>query len=201
MRKRLSLLATAAATALMIGGSMVAAHPAAGAVSNPATSDPATMSRLLAHRMSRRFAVILAVLAATVLPVSPAHATYGPQNSTVHIQLFSSSGTTVGKVTGTVEFDSGNTMFRYTLTMCRQSSYTAPWADLYVNGAAYRQLADGWVYGTTTCGTGPVAVHSAEVPYGAVVTNVRVNLHGASFGFPEGFREHQGNSLKDNPYN
>jgi hypothetical protein len=138
---------------------------------------------------------------ATFLPTAPAHATYGAQDASVHLQLYGPSATPVGSVDGTVEFDSGNTMFRYNLTMCRQSSYVAPWMYLYVNGAVYRQLADGWVYGTSACGGGPVAVYSAEVPYGAVVTSVIVNLHGSSFSYPAGYREHQTSAFKDNPYN
>jgi hypothetical protein len=156
----------------------------------------------LARRWRQSLVLAVVAGAAILLTSAPAHASYGPQNSAVHLQLTGPGATAVGSVDGSVEFDSGNTTFRYSLTVCRQSSYVAPWIYLYVNGAVNRQLSDGWVYGTSTCaGGGPVAVYSAEVAYGSVVTNVIVNLHGSSFSFPGGYREHQTSSVKDNPYN
>jgi hypothetical protein len=160
------------------------------------------MTGPLARRLGQSLIVAVVAVAATFLTSAAAHASYGPQDSLVHLQLNGPTGTAVGSVDGSVEFDSGNTMFRYSLTVCRQSSYAAPWLYLYLNGSVNRQLSDGWVYGTSTCADGgPVAVYSAEVPYGSVVTNVMVNLHGSSFSFPGGYKEHQKSIVKDNPYN
>lgn len=163
------------------------------------------MSKFRTRRVTRVLATAAAAIGAIVLPAVPAHATYGPQFGTVHWQLLDSSGNQrIGSIDGTVEFDDGNTTFRYSLTMCRQNSFTAPYAYVYVNGTYSFPLNPAYTT-LPACGGALGGVVTGEVVPGGVVRNVTVEFHGSYYGsgsngYPV-FEQRQRSILKDNPYN
>jgi hypothetical protein len=159
------------------------------------------MSKFRTRLVKRLLATAAAAaIGVTVLPAVPAHATYGPQNGIVHLQLLDSVGSHIGSIDGTVEFDDGNTKYRYSLTVCRQSSFTAPFAYVYVNGAYQFPLLPSYT-ALPACGGALGGVVSGEVVSGSVVQNVTVEFHGSSYGYPAGFEQRQKSVVKDNPYN
>ncbi|GAB3900021.1 hypothetical protein GCM10027612_60960 [Microbispora bryophytorum subsp. camponoti] len=77
----------------------------------------------------------IAAMAAALLPLSPAHAAYGADQP-VYLQLTSNDGnaTQLALLDGTVAFDDGNTKYRYSLRLCWQHAYPAPYFMINVNG-------------------------------------------------------------------
>jgi len=141
-------------------------------------------SRFFSRGM-RLLVVGIATLVATSVPLAPAHATYGAQQP-IHLQLFSPTAQQVGLLDGWIQFDDGNLQFRYSLTITRQSSFTQPFVDVFVNGTFVVQ----W--------TGSV---TDERTFASTVVNVRFVFHGSSFTGPGNFREHVKTVTYDNPYN
>jgi hypothetical protein len=165
------------------------------------------MSKSRTRRLTCLLATVAAMVGVTVLPAGPAHAAYGPQFGTVHWQLLNSAGNQlIGSIDGTLEFDDGNTKFRYSLTMCRQNSFTAPYANVFVNGTFSFSLNPAYT-GMPGCGgaTALGGVVTGEVETGSLVHNVTVQFNGSYYGSgPNGYmvwEQRQRNILKDNPYN
>ncbi|MEV4514203.1 hypothetical protein AB0K00_35245 [Dactylosporangium sp. NPDC049525] len=165
------------------------------------------MSKFRTRRVMRLLVTAAAAIGVIALPAVPAHATYGPQFGTVHWQLLNSNGNQlIGSIDGTVEFDDGNTMFRYSLTMCRQNSFTAPYAYVYVNGTYAFPLYPAYT-GLPACGGASAlgGVVTGEVVPGGVVRNVTVEFHGSYYGSGSNgyplWEQRQRSILKDNPYN
>jgi hypothetical protein len=166
------------------------------------------MSKFRTRLVTRLLATAAAAIGVTVLPAAPAHATYGPQFGTVHWQLLNSGGNQlIGSIDGTVEFDDGNTKFRYSLTMCRQNSFSAPYARVFVNGTYSFSLYPAYT-GMPSCTGGATAIGgvvTGEVETGSLVRNVTVEFNGSYYGSgPNGYmvwEQRQRSILKDNPYN
>jgi hypothetical protein len=115
--------------------------------------------------VKRRFASAMATAAAvsgTVLAApGPAHAAWGT-TSPVSIQVVGRNPlggvTDIGRADGWVQFDSGGNTFRYSLTICRQSSYVWPRLVIAVDA--------GWV-GSTWVDT---PVENVYLPSGTPTT-------------------------------
>ena len=79
-------------------------------------------------------ALVVAMFAGVILPVSPAHAAWGHQIPvTIQVERpigYSGATESIGRAEGWVQFD-GVDSFRFNLTICRQSSYSLP--RLYVS--------------------------------------------------------------------
>ncbi|GAB3649576.1 hypothetical protein [Glycomyces tarimensis] len=80
-------------------------------------------------------AAILAMTAAAVMAPSPAQAAWGSQIP-VTIQV-TGNGHQLGYASGWVQYDTGGTTFRYSITVCRQSSYTPPRLTVAVNSSSW----------------------------------------------------------------
>lgn len=94
------------------------------------------MRSLSGRGATRSLLLVLAALAALILPAAPAHATWGTQLPlTLQIRHYYQTGNSVqvGYVNGTVQFDDGGSALRYNLTFCRQSSYILPYMTINVN--------------------------------------------------------------------
>jgi hypothetical protein len=90
----------------------------------------------LRRRLITLLVVTVAALAGTSVMATPAQAAWGPQQP-LEIQLISNpngSEYRVGKVTGSVRFDDGNSMYHLSIVICRQSSYTFPNVRVFANG-------------------------------------------------------------------
>ncbi|MBN6052727.1 hypothetical protein JYK22_12385, partial [Nonomuraea sp. RK-328] len=144
--------------------------------------------------------VVLVALATLSLSIAPAHAAYGPPIS-VTMEVHA-KGVKLAGAYGSLQFDDGNTKYAYSLTMCRESSYTQPNLWISVNGGP-RVLA--WSGGGT-----PVSIPqcrytayliSAEAQPGGVVANVALTLDGVHFSSQSVATYHSRTATFDNPYN
>lgn len=87
-------------------------------------------------------ALVLAMFAGVILPVTPAHAAWGKKIPvTIQINYPNGGSPTLGRVEGWIQFD-GADSFRYSFTFCRQSSYSPPSLTISVNRTNYGAL--GW---------------------------------------------------------
>lgn len=78
----------------------------------------------------------LAMLVTLIVPAAPAQAAWGTQLPlTLQVMHYYPTGGSVqiGRVEGTVQFDTGGSALSYTLTFCRQSSYALPYMTINVN--------------------------------------------------------------------
>jgi len=161
-----------------------------------------TFARSLGRRLIGVLALALAALAVTA---SPAHASPGA-TQTIDVQLttYSNYGylVQVGRVYGTIQFDTNNTQFSVSLVVCRQSSYTSPNVRFNVNGSAsgvYNaedstrrpQICGGW---------GTSGVIAGTFSYGTTVAGVGVGVEGIYFDGSSA-RSVGGGAYADNPYN
>ncbi|NUR30161.1 MAG: hypothetical protein HOV83_30645 [Catenulispora sp.] len=114
--------------------------------------------------VKRRFAGVLsavtAVAGTALASPAPAHAAWGT-TSPVSIQVVGGS-LDIGRADGWVQFDDGGNSFRYSLTICRQSSYDWPRLVIGVNagyvGSTWVDTYVDTVYlpsGTPTAPTAP----------------------------------------------
>ncbi|MEO3810691.1 hypothetical protein ABGB17_16950 [Sphaerisporangium sp. B11E5] len=136
---------------------------------------------------------------AALLPLSPAHAAYGPPQP---ISMGTSGGGQIlALADGTLQFDDGNTKFLYYIELCRVSSFSAPYIKVYVNGVYQYSLY--WEGNTTTsrCPAGyRSTIHSAESSHGGTVANVTFTLVSSDF-INNVYRERTRTVTYDNPYN
>jgi hypothetical protein len=146
------------------------------------------MSKLLL----RLAAIIGAAVLGTTMAAAPAQAALGPAQP-VDIQLrgYSSAGyeTQVGHLSGSIRFDTGNTLFRLDVTMNRQSSYVDTKLRIDVNGATHQSIYQ----------SGSL---NADFPYGGTVQNVRLVFEGLFFdGATNTAKTVTRSAFYDNPYN
>ncbi|NUO96490.1 MAG: hypothetical protein HOV96_29770 [Nonomuraea sp.] len=150
--------------------------------------------------VKRSLAIALAALATALLPLTPAHAAYGPDQP-VAIQLNATDPTNTGlaRLEGTVAFDDGNTMFRYSLRLCWLHAYPAPQARVVINGTTvHSPVYTGTTY---TPGCQQTYLYAAEVNHGAVVGNVRFEVTGGWFYPGNQYNMRTKSYTYDNPYN
>jgi hypothetical protein len=99
--------------------------------------------RTLGRRVMGLLATGAAVLGTILVAPTQAHAAWGTTyNVSVQVTYTSQTGSTLqlGRADGWVQFDDGGNSFRYSLAVCRQSSYTWPKLQVAVNA--------GWVGNT-----------------------------------------------------
>lgn len=167
---------------------------------------------LLLKRLPRRVLTFLAATfaaaaVATTLTAAPAQAAWSSAYP-VNIQLtsYSSSGGVyqVGRVVGSLWFDSGNSAYQLSLIMCRQSSYTNPNVRISVNGSSHHSFSpsDG-TRRPESCGGGHgmSGVISGVYSYSGVVRNLTVTISGIHFDFPNVAKDVVRSSTYDNPFN
>lgn len=127
--------------------------------------------------VARSLVVALALLAAVVVPGAPARAAWAPQiASTIQIYAYTSGGSPqmLGRAEGWVQLDDGGSLFRYSFTFCRQSSYQLPYMTISVNVS----YSGGQRYATPIATVfAPYSGNSTAQPcYGA--TGTAANEHG-----------------------
>lgn len=151
---------------------------------------------------ARSIAIAIAMLAAVLLPTTPAHATYGPPQQ-VYLQLVSDDGQALqlARAEGTVAFDDGNRRYTFNVNVCWQRAYPAPNFDVYIND----------VWQSVGYSTGPTApgcqltlrVYSAnDVTHGDIVRNIRFQVTGGWFDRQGQYRSRtKSTPYYDNPFN
>lgn len=161
---------------------------------------------LLRHRLARLLTVALAALFVASLAPAPAHAAYSSP-VTVNIQLRSYDAYyntyLVGKVYGTIQFDSSNSRYRLSLVVCRQSSYVAPNVTVSVNGA-YHHSGVNWdqVRRPDICDDiwGNSGTINGDFTYNGVVRSVTISIRGIHYDWGTA-KEVQRQGTYDNPFN
>ena len=158
------------------------------------------MPNLLRHRVIKPLVIAFAMLATTLVPATAAHATYGPDDP-VFLEAYSPNGSIkLAGAYGTIAFDDGNTKFRYSIILCRESSYTEPNLRFIVN--------DTTQYGATWAGRVvtplckfPATQLAGEVDHGSIVRKVKVQLDAIYFDFPNTAVPVIKDTPYDNPFN
>lgn len=167
---------------------------------------PVSRPRRRAARPLAATALAGAVLATTLCVAAPASAAYGsPQPVDLQLRGYSSSGYEylVGRLVGTVEFDDGNSGYRLSLTLCRQSSYTNPNVRIGVNGTPYQTFSPSDEQrrpGVCGGGHGMSGVIGGDFTYGGVVRNLSIGVEGILFDGSTAKTVSRGASY-DNPFN
>ncbi|MFS1304306.1 hypothetical protein [Streptosporangium longisporum] len=143
-------------------------------------------------------------MAAILLPVTPAHAAYGPDQQ-VYVQVTANdgSGMQLARLEGTVAFDDSNTRYRYSLNLCWQSgSYPQPYFSIKVNGSPAGSPV--WTGNTSAAGCQLVALYSADVNVGSAVYNLSFDVTAGWFSSSNGYQHRtrtKSSGIYDNPFN
>lgn len=140
-----------------------------------------TVNRLRTHLIRLLTVALAAVVAASLAP-APAHAALGsPIPVQIQLQSQGSAGGVyqVGRLEGTLQFDSSKTSFRLSVQVCRQSSYTPPNVTIYVNGAVHQVITPNSPH---ACGpTNTSGRIDQDFHHGGVINNVTISLQGIHF--------------------
>lgn len=150
-------------------------------------------------------AVFAATVLATALTAAPARADWSaPYTVDMQLRSYSSTGSEVlvGRLVGTLQFDSGNSQYLLSLIMCRQSSYSNPTVRILINGATHQWFSPSDnTRRPESCagGHGMSGVISGAYAYGGVIPSLTVSFTGIHFGNPA--RDVTRTSFYDNPYN
>jgi hypothetical protein len=158
----------------------------------------------LRRRLTGLVVVPLAAFFAMSLAAVPAQAAYGPPQQ-VFFQLRgqgSTGGTTlVGQLSGTLEFDDGNSRYRLLLVVCRQSGFVSPSLTVFVNGIKQPVIPEEGPARPDVCGTESQSWQlRAEPTFGGVIQDIRLRFRGVFF---EGFtaKDIVKEAQYDNPFN
>ncbi|MEO3812997.1 hypothetical protein ABGB17_28680 [Sphaerisporangium sp. B11E5] len=159
------------------------------------------LSSVRRHRTFRSLTLALVALVALLLPVTPAHATYGSPLTVWAVTYGNGGSTELARVDGNLYFDDGNTKIYYDLSLCRRSSFTAPYVRVLINGVNYTNLYWSGGSSTAVCPSFYTATpHAAEINYGSTITSVSLIL--VSSEFPNNvYTERTKRRDYDNPYN
>lgn len=151
--------------------------------------------------MTKSLAIVLTTLVAVLLPLTPAHAAYGPPQ-TVNIEVRGWNGNKLSLLYGTIQFDDGNQKFQYDLYICRENSYAFPNVWRRINNTINVPI-----YYTSGPHTIPQCVYSAyravgEVTHPSTIQNVTLGIEAVGVG-PDGytFVRYQKEKTYDNPFN
>ncbi|MDQ2583907.1 hypothetical protein [Saccharothrix yanglingensis] len=132
-----------------------------------------------------------ALLSATVAAVPAQAALDAGQPVDIQLRGYSSTGaeTQVGRMTGTVRFDNGNSLFRLDVTVERQSSYVDSKVRIDVNGSSHEHVYQSGVI-------------ARDFPYGGTVHNVQLTLEGLYYdGATNRTKTVTRSAFYDNPFN
>jgi len=136
---------------------------------------------------------------ATVAP-APAQAELSPTRP-VHIQLSSqvsgSSTVLVGLATGSLAFDSSNTWYRLSVTVCQQGSYSFPTFRIFVNGAYQYIYVNRNNARPQVCPANGTL--DGDFSSAGTINNITLCLLGVHFAYPP--RTPERCDTYDNPYN
>lgn len=146
-------------------------------------------------------AIAVSALATTLLPLTPAHATYGPDKP-VHVQLDSNDGyaTHLARLEGTLAFDDGNRKYRYSLRLCWEHAYPKPYFTIIINGTSTVWPVETGT--TSVAGCQMTFVYNAEADFGSTVRNIRFDVTGGWFDSGNNYHMRtKSSSTYDNPYN
>jgi hypothetical protein len=161
------------------------------------------LTRSKARRAARSVAIAIATLAAILMPLTPAHAAYGPDQP-VSITVISNAGPSImlAQLTGTLAFDDGNTKFRYALRLCWGSgSYPKPNFYVSVNGGTIFYPAQT---GTSAAPPGcqlSLYHYDGEYTHSSTLTNITLNVTGGWFYPGQTYNSRTKSTTYDNPYN
>jgi hypothetical protein len=154
-----------------------------------------------ARRSAGSIAIVIAALAAVLLPGTPAHATYGPDQP-VALTVNSNSGPSLmlARLEGTVAFDDGNTKFRYSLRLCWGSgAYPRPNFHFSTNSGVYYPTATGMAPAPPGCQF--VYLFNGETTTPVVLTHITFSVTGGWFYPGNQYNTRTKTSTYDNPYN
>ncbi|WP_043622546.1 hypothetical protein [Nonomuraea candida] len=156
-------------------------------------------ARSRAGRLTRSIAIAIAAIAAALLPLSPAHAAYGPdQPVSVQVNATDPYNTPLARLQGTVAFDDGTAMFRYSLQLCWLRAYPAPNLRIFINGTTQHYPVSAG--STTTPGCQQTSLYAAEVNHGAAIANVRFDVTAGWFYPGMQYNTRTRSFTSDNPF-
>jgi len=161
------------------------------------------LPRRLIRLLTTAFA---ATVLATTLVAAPAQAAWSsPYTVDIQLRSYTSTGTEflVGRVVGTLQFDSGNSQYQLSLIMCRQSSYVNPNVRILINGATHQWFSPSDnTRRPESCagGHGMSGVIGGVYTYGGIIPSLTVSLSGIHFDYPNA-KDVVRSSFYDNPYN
>jgi len=159
-------------------------------------------------------ALASAALAAGGVLVAPAaaHAAWGTTYAlSIQVTYYNQVGGSLqlGRADGWVQFDDGGSTFRYSLTICRQSSYSSPSLQVAVNagyvGSTWQQTTLEYVTptGSTVTPTAPCYGDTNTVTGQDTYThfsNVEFVLYGSTFGSNGAYTTVSRKYVGTNPY-
>jgi hypothetical protein len=161
------------------------------------------LTRSRARRAASSVIIAVATLVAILLPVTPAHATYGPDQP-VSITVISNAGPSImlAQLTGTLAFDDGNTKFKYALRLCWGSgSYPRPNFYVSINGSTpFYPTQTGTAAAPPGCQLS-LSVYDGEYTHSTTVTNITLYVTGGWFYPGMTYNSRTKSTTYDNPYN
>jgi hypothetical protein len=161
------------------------------------------LSSVLRHRARGFLVIAFAMLVTTLAPVTPAHATYGP-DQTVGLTVNSNAGPSLmlARLEGTIAFDDGNTKFRYNLRLCWGSgAYPQPNLRVTINNGSIGVPLIGAGGAPAPPGCQTVSVYAGEYIASTIITNVTFTLTAGWFYPGNQYNSRTKSVTYDNPYN
>jgi len=161
------------------------------------------LKRSPARRAAGSAVIALAMLVAILVPVTPAHATYGPDQS-VSLTVNSNAGPTLmlAQLTGTLAFDDGNTKLKYALRLCWGSgAYPSPNFYISINGgASFYPATTGTAAAPPGCQLF-LSLYDGEYTHSTTLRNVTLYVTGGWFYPGNNYNSRTKSVTYDNPYN
>jgi hypothetical protein len=161
--------------------------------------DAKLTTRSTRRRWTTPIGIAIAALAAALLPITPAHAAYGPDQP-VFLSISGGNGTgLLARVDGTMAFDDGNRQFKYSVRLCWARSYPAPNFWMVVNGSTtYYPNYSG---SSSAPGCQQVTLYADAPTHGDIIRNIRFRLNGGWFDSQNGYHRVEREFTYDNPFN
>lgn len=157
-------------------------------------------SRALRLRVRGALAIALGALAGIALAPAPAQATaYGAQLP-VTLEVRGDGGVKLSGLYGWLQFDDGNTKYRYEVYLCRESSYSSANAWVKANGVVRDSYSVNYGNVNIPQCRYPALLISKEDNVGGTVANVTFELEGVNFSGNVATRIRRSTTY-DNPFN
>lgn len=151
-------------------------------------------------------AAFAATALATTLAAAPAQAAWSsPYTVDIQLRSYTSLGTEyrVGRLVGTLQFETDNSQYLLSLIMCRQSSYVNPNVRIVINGATHQWFSPSDnIRRPESCGGGHgmSGVISGVYAYSGVIPSITVSFAGIHYDGSTA-KDVVRSSFYDNPYN